>query len=179
MENVSDQVKDDVVVSSSLSLVKIAHAQPGKGKSSSSASASRSAGSGSSSSLGRSGSASRKRSSLLPRSSTKCFKGGKGGAPSSGSKQGFRKWEPYLCLTLSGGCLSLHWQAWRDRGAEPWVVEVLRERYQLPFLSVPQLSSVPISMPLFAPSFSKGLAVEGVLCDLIAKGAVELSICQS
>ena len=30
---------------------------------------------------------------------------------------------------LSGGCLSLHWQAWRDRGAEPWVVEVLRVGY--------------------------------------------------
>ena len=28
------------------------------------------------------------------------------------------------CLLFSGGCLSLHWQAWRDRDAEPWVVEV-------------------------------------------------------
>ena len=25
-----------------------------------------------------------------------------------------------------GGCLSLHWQVWSDKGAEPWVVEVLR-----------------------------------------------------
>ena len=34
--------------------------------------------------------------------------------------------------THSGGCLSLHWQAWRDRGAEPWVVEVLRLGYVCP-----------------------------------------------
>ena len=37
----------------------------------------------------------------------KRFKGGKGSAPSS-KPLGFRKWEPSPCLTLSGGCLSLH-----------------------------------------------------------------------
>ena len=48
----------------------------------------------------------------------KRFRGGKGLAPSSGPS-GFRQWEPSPCLTLSGSCLSLHWQAWRDRGADP------------------------------------------------------------
>ena len=48
--------------------------------------------------------------------------GGEGGeAPSSGPS-GFRRWGPSPLRTLSGGCLSLHWQAWRDTGAEPWVV---------------------------------------------------------
>ena len=53
--------------------------------------------------------------------------------------------------------LSLHWQAWRDRDAEPWVVEVLRVGYCLPFLSTPPLSHVPIPMPSSSPTSIKGL----------------------
>ena len=78
------------------------------------------------------------------------------GAPSSGPS-GFRRWEPSPFRTLSGGCLSLHWQAWRDRGAEPWVVGVLRVGYCLPFLSTPPLSIVPIPMPSYSPTSIRGL----------------------
>ena len=77
-------------------------------------------------------------------------------------------------LLLSGGCLSLHWQAWRDRVAEPWVVEVLRVGYCLPFLSTPPLSNVPIPMPSSSPTSIKGAVLEEVTLDFIAKGAVEL-----
>ena len=104
----------------------------------------------------------------------KRFRGGKGGAPSSGPS-GFRRWEPSPFRTLSGGCLSLHWQAWRDRGAEPWVVEVLRVGYCLPFLSAPPLSNVPIPMPSYSPTSIMGAALEEVPLGLIAKGAVELA----
>ena len=104
----------------------------------------------------------------------KRFKGGKGAAPSSGPS-GFRKWEPSPFRTLSGGCLSLHWQAWRDRGAEPWVVEVLRFGYHLPFLSTPPLSATPIPMPSYSPTSIKGAALEEVTLGLIVKGAVELA----
>ena len=100
-----------------------------------------------------------KRSSSSSRSGgRKRFRGGKGGggAPSSGPS-GFRRWEPSPFRTLSGGCLSLHWQAWRDRGAEPWVVEVLRVGYCLPFLSAPTLSNVPIPMPSYSPTSIRGL----------------------
>ena len=115
-----------------------------------------------------------KRSSSSSRSGgRKRFRGGKGGAPSSGPS-GFRRWEPSPFRTLSGGCLSLHWQAWRDRGAEPWVVEVLRIGYCLPFLRAPPLSSVPIPMPSYSPTSIKGAALE-VTLGLIAKGAVELA----
>ena len=56
----------------------------------------------------RSGQSSGKRSASSSRSGGgKRFKGGKGSAPSS-KPSGFRKWEPSPCLTLSGGCLSLH-----------------------------------------------------------------------
>ena len=99
------------------------------------------------------------------------FMGGKGSAPSL-TPSSFRKWEPSPCLTLSGGCLSLHWQAWRDRGADPWVVEVLRDGYRFPFLR-PHLSMDPIPMPSYAPTFIKGAALEEVTLALIAKGAVE------
>ena len=83
---------------------------------------------------------------------------GRGSAPSSGPS-GFRKWEPSPCLTLFGGCLSLHWQAWRDRGAEPWVVEVLRFGYRIPFLSAPPLTKAPISMPSYHPLSTKRVAL--------------------
>ena len=62
----------------------------------------------------------------------------------------------HLLWPLSGGCLSLHWQAWRDRDAEPWVVEVLRVGYCLPFLSTPPLSNVPIPMPSSSPHLHQG-----------------------
>ena len=92
-----------------------------------------------------------------------------GGAPSSGPS-GFRRWEPSPFRPLSGGCLSLHWQAWRDRDAEPWVVEVLRVGYCLPFLSTPPLSDVPIPMPSSSPTSIKGAALEEVTLGLHCQG---------
>ena len=116
-----------------------------------------------------------KRSSSSSRSgSRKRFRGGKGGAPSSGPS-GFRRWEPSPFRTLSSGCLSLHWQAWRVRGAEPWVVEVLRFGYCLPFLSPPPLSSALLPMPSYSPTSIKGAALEEVTLGLVVKGAVELA----
>ena len=116
-----------------------------------------------------------KRSSSSSRSrGRKRFKGGKRSAPSP-VPSGFRKWEPSPCLTLSGGCLSLHWQAWRDRGAEPWVVEVLRYGYRIPFLCDPPLSRAPISLPSYHPSSIKGVALRDCSQALVAKSAVELA----
>ena len=81
----------------------------------------------------------------------------------------------HLSGPFPGGCLSLHWQAWRDRGAEPWVVEVLRVGYCLPFLSTPPLSNAPLPMPSYSPTSIKGAALEEVTLALVAKGAVELA----
>ena len=100
-----------------------------------------------------------KRSSSSSRTGgRKRFRGvrGGGGAPSSGPS-GFRRWGPSPLRTLSGGCLSLHWQAWRDTGAEPCVVEVLRLGYCLPFLSTPPLPLFPSQCLLPAPPPSRGL----------------------
>ena len=58
-------------------------------------------------------------------------------------------------------------------GADPWVVEVLREGYHIPFLRPPTLSADPIPMPSYVPTSIKGAALEEVTLALIAKGAVE------
>ena len=71
--------------------------------------------------------------------------------------------------------MSPHGQAWRDRGADPWVVEVLREGYRLPFLSVPPLSSEPIPMPSYSSTSIKGTALEEVTLSFVEKGAVGLA----
>ena len=70
--------------------------------------------------------------------------------------------------------MSLHWQAWRDRDLDPWVVEVLRRGYLIPFARVPPLSQEPIPMPSYAPMSTKGVAQEDTRA-LISKGAIELA----
>ena len=123
LDSVAAQVKEDSLVSSSLAVSKALSSRSGsKPLASSSSPLAGPSGYHPPRQAQRSG----KRSAFSSRSGgRKRFKGGKGSAPSS-KPSGFRKWEPSPCLTLSGGCLSLHWQAWRDRGMDPWVVEVLR-----------------------------------------------------
>ena len=58
---------------------------------------------------------------------------------------------------------------------DPWVVEVLKEGYCLPFLSVPQLSLEPIPMPSYSPQSIKGTALAEVTLSLVEKGAVEIT----
>ena len=169
ISKVSGQVKEDSSISSSLSLAKLARSQSQeRGKSlasSGTAGSSRAPGSSSYSSpldYSRPGSSSSsgKHSSFPGRgNASKRFKGDRGIAPPR-FRRGFWKQEPYPCLTLSGGCLSLHWHDWSDRGMDPWVVEVLRVGYRIPFLSIPLLSSEPIPMASYSPSSIKGRALE-------------------
>ena len=72
-----------------------------------------------------------------------------------------------------GGCLSLAWTSWRDKGAESWVVEVLREGYKIPFHSLPPLSKDPRLLPSYSPSSIKGRALREELLALESKGALE------
>ena len=74
-----------------------------------------------------------------------------------------------------GGCLAQHWKAWADRGAEDWVINVLRDGYVIPFVSQPLLSSTPISLPSYSPNSTKGRALAQELIALQNKGAVELA----
>ena len=178
---VASQVKEDAFVSSSMSMAKLALSGSSvkTGRNAASGSARSASGSGSSGyqSSRSFGVSSGERSASPARDGGgKRFRGSRGGAPSS-KPSGFRKWEPYLCLSLIGSCLSLHWQAWRDRGADPWVVEVLRWGYRIPFARVPPLSQDPIPMPSYAPMSTKGVALEEVTRALASKGAVEWLLC--
>ena len=79
------------------------------------------------------------------------------------------------CPLAIGGCLSLHWQAWSDRGAEPWVMEVLWWGYRIPFRSAPTLSLDPIPFPTYSPSSIRGKALDREVVSLVEKRAVELA----
>ena len=72
-----------------------------------------------------------------------------------------------------GGCLAAFWRQWESRGAEPWIVQVLREGYILPFLSHPPLSSTPIPLLSYSPSSVRGLVLAAAVKDLLSKGAIE------
>ena len=72
-----------------------------------------------------------------------------------------------------GGCLAAFWRQWESRGAEPWIVQVLRVGYILPFISHPLLSSMPIPLPSYSPSSIRGLALAAAMKDLLSKGAIE------
>ena len=56
---------------------------------------------------------------------------------------------------------------------DPWVVQVLREGYQIPLLTFPPLSEVPIHLPSYSPSSIKGKALVSEINLLLAKGAIE------
>ena len=56
---------------------------------------------------------------------------------------------------MIGGCLSSRCSAWEDRGADVWVVQVLREGYVVPF-HTPPLSQVPVTLHSYSPQSIKG-----------------------
>ena len=64
---------------------------------------------------------------------------------------------------------------WSDKGADPWVVEVLRWGYSVPFLSGPPLAAEPIPFPFYSPTSIRVKALEKEVQFLVQKGAVELA----
>ena len=58
---------------------------------------------------------------------------------------------------------------------DPWVVEVLKEGYRIPFLSMPPLSEDPLMMHSYNPTSVKGRALEAELLALEQKGALEVA----
>ena len=64
---------------------------------------------------------------------------------------------------------------WSNKGADPWVVEVLRWGYRIPFRRTPTLSKEPIPFSAYSPDSIRGKALEGEVRSLLEKGAVELA----
>ena len=58
-------------------------------------------------------------------------------------------------------------------GADPWVVQVLRFGYRIPFRSLPSLSRVPLPLPSYSPSSIRGIALSAAAVNLQEKGAIE------
>ena len=75
----------------------------------------------------------------------------------SASKRG-RSWPGIVAV---GGCLSLHWQVWSDRGADPWIVEVLRWEYRFFLPSVSHLIQGTHPLSGLQPQFHQGQSLEG------------------
>ena len=74
-----------------------------------------------------------------------------------------------------GACLAPFWEAWLRWGAEDWVTEILKEGYQIPFLSTPPLSPVPLHLPSYSPTSIRGIALASEILALQEKGAIELA----
>ena len=64
---------------------------------------------------------------------------------------------------------------WSDKGADPWVVEVLRWGYCIPFRVVPTQPKKSIPYPSYSPSSIRGKALDAEVLSLVEKGAVELA----
>ena len=58
---------------------------------------------------------------------------------------------------------------------DPWVLEVLRWGYRIPFRRVPTLSKEPIPYPAYSPDSIRGKSLEGEVRSLLEKGAIELA----
>ena len=171
LEKVVTSVKEDSIISSTASLASLSRA----------ASRERSGASGSDHytsplEFSRPGSSGyRKRSASPARGSfPKRGRKGRGMTPPPGKGRAFHK-ESCTCPIALGGCLSLRWQVWGDKGADPWVVEVLRWGYQIPFRRAPILSREPIPFPAYCPNSIRDKALEGEVQSLLAKGAIELA----
>ena len=62
---------------------------------------------------------------------------------------------------------------------DPWVVEVLREGYKIPFRRAPILSREPIPFPAYCPTSIRGKALAQEVGSLLQKGAITLALLPS
>ena len=80
---------------------------------------------------------------------------------------------PHVVTEISvGGRLQSFWQVWQRLGANPRVVSVLRDGYNLPFRERPQLSRFPLIVSKYASPLKNKALLEAV-ASLIQKQAVD------
>ena len=74
-----------------------------------------------------------------------------------------------------GARLQEYWEVWMDYQVDPWVVQVLREGYRIPFLSnkLPPLTSTPLEYVSYQGNVEKFAALEREVGDMLEKGAIE------
>ena len=84
-----------------------------------------------------------------------------------------------MSLVSQGRGLLSRWEVWESWGAEPWVVQVLKVGYSLPFVSRPPLSPTPVPLMSYSPTSVRGLALTAAVADLQNKDAIELASSES
>ena len=72
-----------------------------------------------------------------------------------------------------GARLNLFWRAWEQHQVEPWVLQVLKEGYCIPFHRHPPLSPVPIDFPSYRGNKEKFSALQEEVNQMLAKQAIE------
>ena len=86
---------------------------------------------------------------------------------------------PHVVTEITvGGRLQSFWQVWQRLGANPRVVSVLRDGYNLPFRERPQFSRFPLTVSKYASPL-KNKALLEALASLIQKQAVEKVVVRS
>ncbi|XP_068207567.1 uncharacterized protein [Palaemon carinicauda] len=78
-----------------------------------------------------------------------------------------------ILQTAVGARLIYFWKAWERNGADPWSVQVLREGYKIPFLSIPPLVTHPVDL---LPKYREGLKKQAMRLQmslLLEKQAIE------
>ena len=71
------------------------------------------------------------------------------------------------------GCLAAHWEVCELWGADPWVIQVLRFGYRVPFRTQPPLSRVPLPPPNYSPTSIRGLALAAAVVAFQEREAIE------
>ena len=74
---------------------------------------------------------------------------------------------------VSGGVCQTCWANWRDRGADPWVISVVRKGYREPFKDPPPLSQHPIPFSSHQPGSQKACTLQDEIPKMLEKGALE------
>ena len=74
-----------------------------------------------------------------------------------------------------GARLQEFWETWEGKSVDPWVVSVIRDGYQIPFLNhrLPPLSPLPRDFPSYLGSREKFLALQKEVQEMLAKQAIE------
>lgn len=72
-----------------------------------------------------------------------------------------------------GGCLSRYWVNWKAISRDPWVPDVLRNGYQIPFKTLPKLSPCPVAFNSYPPNSPQFLALQAEVTTMLEKGAIE------
>ncbi|XP_064120156.1 uncharacterized protein LOC135224760 [Macrobrachium nipponense] len=75
--------------------------------------------------------------------------------------------------TQIGAKLSLFWEAWRDRGAGNWTLQILREGYKIPFYTKPSIVLDPLDLTANYKDSNKRFALKEQIELMLLKKAIE------